>query len=207
MTNIIRITVSILILLGVSSCASMNKSECLQADWQVLGLEDGAQGRDISYIGTRRKACAEHGVSPNLEQYSTGREAGLKQYCTYNNGYRAGRSGYSFSEVCQGELRGPYAGGFDRGVEIYDMDNEIGQMVKHREAKEAELAGVNEKIRVVESHLISKGDSRADRIRHLDEYDHFKADQKALEAYLYELESNLARKQDERNALNAQYSR
>ncbi len=205
--KIIRLAFCILILLVVSSCATMNKSECLQADWQVIGLEDGAQGRALSYIGTRRKACAEHGVAPNLEQYKIGREAGLKQYCTYKNGYRHGRSGYSYSEVCQRELRGPYSGGFDRGRVIYDMDKEIGHMVKHLESKKAELAGINIEIQRVESHLISKAGSRADRKHHLDEYNHFKADQEALEIYLHDFELGLARKQDERNTLNAEYSR
>lgn len=205
--KIIRLAVCILILLGFSSCATMNKSECLEADWQVIGLEDGAAGRGLAYIGTHRKACAEHGVTPNLEQYNIGREAGLKQYCTYKNGYRLGSRGFSNSDVCQGELKGPHSTGFNRGREIYDMGKEIGHMVKHLESKKAELAGINIEIQRVESHLISKAGSRADRIHHLDEYNHFKADQEALEHYLHDLELDIARKQDERNALNAEYSR
>jgi len=205
--KIIRLAVCILILLGFSSCATMNKSECLEADWQVIGLEDGAGGRELSYISHHRKACAEHGVTPNLEQYNIGREAGLKQYCTYKNGYRLGSRGFSNSDVCQGELKGPHSTGFNRGREIYDMGKEIGHMVKHLESKEAELAGINIEIQRVESHLISKAGSRADRIHHLDEYNHFKADQEALEHYLHDLELDIARKQDERNALNAEYSR
>ena len=207
MMKIIRLAVCILILLGFSSCATMNKSECLNADWQVIGLEDGAEGRELSYISHRRKACAEHGVMPDLEQYNIGREAGLNQYCTYKNGYRLGSRGFSNSDVCQGELKGPHSTGFNRGREIYDMGKEIGHMVKHLESKKAELAGINIEIQRVESHLISKAGSRADRIHHLDEYNHFKADQEALEHYLHDLELDIARKQDERNALNAEYSR
>ncbi|MCH7498790.1 MAG: DUF2799 domain-containing protein [Nitrospinae bacterium] len=207
MMNIIRLAFCLLILLAVSSCATMNKSECLEADWQVIGLEDGAAGRGLAYIGTHRKACAEHGVTPNLEQYNIGREAGLKQFCTYKNGYRQGSRGSSSSDVCQGALQGPYSDGFNRGRVIYDMGKEIDQMVKHLESKKAELAGINIEIQRVESHLISKAGSRADRKHHLDEYNHLQADREALEHYLHDLELDIARKQDERNALNAEYSR
>lgn len=204
--KIIRSAFCILILLGVSSCATLNKSECLKADWQVIGLEDGAQGRELSYISQHRKACAEHDVAPNLEQYSIGREAGLKQFCTYSNGYRHGSNGNSNSNVCQGALQGPYSSGFDRGRHVYDIGKEVDQMVSHLKSKEAELAGIDEKIRLVESHLVSKAGSRDDRIHHLDEYNHLQDERKALEHYLNDLELDIARKQNERNALIAEYS-
>ncbi len=207
MINIIRFAFCILILFVFSSCATMNKSECLKADWQVIGLEDGAEGRELSYIGNRRKACAEHDVTPNLEQYTIGRAVGLKQFCTYKNGYRQGSNGFTNSNVCQGALQGPYAYGFSKGRVIYDIGKEIDSMVRQLRSKESELAALDEQIRLVESHLISKEDSRAERILHLNEYNQLQADRDALEHYLRDLEISIARKQDERNALIAEYNR
>lgn len=207
MKNITRLAFYLLVLLGVSSCATMDKSECLQADWQMIGMEDGAAGRQLSYIGTRRKDCAEHGVTPNLDQYNAGRAEGLKQFCTYKNGYRHGSNGNSNSDVCQGALQGPYADGFNKGSEIYGMGKEINQMASHLRSKEAELAGLDEDIRLAESKLISRAGSKAARISQLDHYNHLKADRDALVNYLHNLNADIASKQQKRDALNAQYSR
>ena len=51
------------------SCATLNKDECLTADWYQIGYEDGAKGYPLSRIGKHRKACAKHGVTPDMPPY------------------------------------------------------------------------------------------------------------------------------------------
>jgi len=207
MKNMTRFTVILLILLGISNCATMNESECLQADWMMIGIEDGAAGRQLSYIGTRRKACADHGVTPNLEAYNAGRAEGLKQFCTYKNGFRHGSRGNAQSEVCQGTLVEQYAGGFKKGSEIYAMDQEINQMVSHQRSKEAELAALDDQIRLAETKLVAKAGSQEARISQLDHYNHLKDDRNALVGYLTSLDGDIAAKRQQRDALFAQYNR
>ena len=202
-----RLALFLLILVGASSCATMDKSECLQADWRMIGMEDGSAGRQLSYIGTRRKDCAEHGVTPNLEQYNVGRDEGLKQFCTYKNGYRHGSKGNSNPDVCQGALQGPYADGFNKGSEVYGMGREIDQMVSQLRSKESELAALDEDIRLAETKLISRAGSKAARISQLDHYNHLKSDRDALVGYLSSLDRDIAMKRQQRDSLNAQYSR
>ena len=202
-----RLALFLLILVGASSCATMDKSECLQADWRMIGMEDGSAGRQLSYIGTRRKDCAEHGVTPNLEQYNIGRNEGLKQFCTYQNGYRHGSNGNSNTDVCQGGLQGAYVDGYNKGSEVYGMTKEINQMTSQLRSKESELAGLDEDIRVAESKLISRAGSQAARISQLDHYNHLKADRDSLANYLYNLDQDIAKKRQQRDALDAQYSR
>lgn len=199
--NFIRLALYTLILLGVSSCATMNKSECQKAEWQVIGLEDGARGRAVSYIGNHREACAEHGVKPDLAQYNLGRDAGLRQYCTHRKGFSQGRSGYSYNNVCQAELEDSYLVGYNMGRELYDMNAEIHHLHRDIESRKVELAELHKEIEWVESKLISKGGSRHKRKALLDQYNQLQADQAILETDLHDLELIAARKQQDYNAL------
>ena len=142
-----------------------------------------------------------------MEQYNIGRDAGLKQFCTYKTGYRQGSRGYSNTNFCQGALQGLYTDGFTNGRVVYDIGKEINSMDQHLKSKEAELAELNEQIQLVESHLISKEDSRAERKLHLNEYNQLQGDKEALNHEIYDIELAIARKQDERSALISEYSR
>ena len=72
------------LLIGVitlTGCASMSVDECKTADWRMIGYEDGITGRSALQLKEHRKACAEHGIAPNLDVYLTGHEQGLMVYC------------------------------------------------------------------------------------------------------------------------------
>ena len=112
-----------LLLLG--GCATLNQSECLNANWQMIGLEDGSKGQALSYIGNHRKACAKFNISPDLEQYQLGHAQGLRQYCTYNTGLRLGTRGGNFKSICPAELEGDFRLGHQRGREIYSLNVEL----------------------------------------------------------------------------------
>ncbi|MDP3740581.1 MAG: DUF2799 domain-containing protein [Hyphomonadaceae bacterium] len=86
--------------LSLAGCASMSKSECVYADWRAIGYEDGANGHTASVISSRRQACAKAGVTPDMDAYLAGRDAGLAEYCTPANGFSTGESGYSYNGVC-----------------------------------------------------------------------------------------------------------
>jgi hypothetical protein len=186
----------------------MNKSECQQANWQVIGLEDGASGHDLSYIGRHRESCAEHGVNPDLEQYTRGREEGLRQYCTYSRGHRFGSYGYSYSSVCQGEQYGAYREGYDRGNELYGqiqvLKIEIDDAAKDLHAKRAQLTDLQGRIHHLEHKLTLEAKSLRHRKKQLNRYSHLKADHDALDHDIHDLESYLAGKQNEHKALKSQ---
>ena len=73
-----RTASSFFLLLLVSGCASLDKDECLHANWYAIGLEDGARGRSVERLGDHRRACAKHNVAPSAERYVAGRNEGLK---------------------------------------------------------------------------------------------------------------------------------
>ncbi len=109
----------------VASCATLNKDECLSANWEVIGYEDGTKGYAATRIGDHRKACAEHGVTPNLSDYTKGRDRGLKLYCTAANGFKVGQKTSVYRDVCPAELRESFRMAFAYGQQIYGHRRDI----------------------------------------------------------------------------------
>jgi hypothetical protein len=81
------------VLLALAGCAGMSEQACLTSDWRTVGFEDGSLGRSEATIGSYRKQCAEHGVSPDLDAYRTGHADGVRVYCKPGNGFEVGHSG------------------------------------------------------------------------------------------------------------------
>lgn len=106
----------------------MDKSECVNANWYAIGLEDGAQGRSVERLGAHRRACAEHNVSPDAERYLAGQHEGLKSFCTYDRGYSLGRAGKSYSGACPSELREEFLAGYGRGRELHELNRRLEQV-------------------------------------------------------------------------------
>jgi hypothetical protein len=128
-------------LLALGACATMDRDECLTVDWRTVGFEDGAAGYSGDRIGQHRKACAKHGVTPDLTAYQSGREDGLREYCVPNNGFRLGSQGGSYGGMCPADLEPAFADAFESGRHLYTL--------------EARLSGVSNQIRGKRSALQS----------------------------------------------------
>jgi len=115
-------------ILLLAGCASMDKSECVNANWYAIGLEDGAQGRSVDRLGAHRRACAEHNVSPDGERYAAGHSEGLKSFCTYERGYALGRGGKTYAATCPPGLREDFLAGYQRGRVLHDLNRRLDQV-------------------------------------------------------------------------------
>ncbi len=143
-----------IMLMVVTSCATMKKEECLTADWYNIGFEDGAKGHKVAHITNHRKACSKYDVTPDLELYLRGRDQGLIEYCTAYNGYNLGQRGRSYNDACQGNLKNAFLEAYNIGRDIYlferdlkteqrdlnDLNNEIEDLDKQIKDKELELS-------------------------------------------------------------------
>jgi hypothetical protein len=105
-----RPSASLLVLLFAAStgCAPLTAQRCAQADAYAAGVADGRAGRPAD------DACGA-GTADDAARYAAGRAAGLREYCTIENGVRAGRSGAAYRDVCadageQAFLSGYYLG-------------------------------------------------------------------------------------------------
>jgi hypothetical protein len=109
-------------------CASMDKAQCVNANWYAIGMEDGAQGRPLARLGEHRRACAEHGVQPDAERYAAGRDEGVKSYCTYDRGYRTGSAGSAYNGVCPEPAARQFLAGYQHGREVYGLQKRLGEV-------------------------------------------------------------------------------
>ena len=57
-------------------------------NWYDRGLYDGRNGGDVSELTDYKKQCSTHSQTVDDERYSAGRTEGLKEFCTYDNGYK-----------------------------------------------------------------------------------------------------------------------
>ena len=108
-------------LLAMGGCVTMNEGDCRYADWFELGRRDGARGHAWQQLVRHRKSCNEYGLEVDERHYREGRDAGLLEYCTPNNGWRTGLRGGSYKRVCPADLEGAFLDGYELGAEIREV--------------------------------------------------------------------------------------
>ena len=134
-------------LLLLAGCASkMSKDECRTVDWRTVGYEDGVAGQPGDRIGEHRRACAEHGVTPNLDAYLVGRTAGLREYCQPHNAYRAGVNGYTYFDTCPADLAPAFVKAYDEGRALYVRERKVAQTDDLIEQKRREIRRLEDRV-------------------------------------------------------------
>lgn len=93
--------------------------------WEQLGRTDGRQGYPSSRLYEHNKACAEYGIAIDERPYQQGRERGLLDYCTADNGFREGRKGARYHNVCPARLEPAFLDRYRDGHLLYDAESEI----------------------------------------------------------------------------------
>nr|WP_321464509.1 DUF2799 domain-containing protein [uncultured Desulfobulbus sp.] len=100
---------SIVILLLLGGCASLNQRQCLEGDWYGLGVIDGKAGESIDRLNVHNRACGQYGVTIDERQYFSGRNEGLQTYCRLENAFTTGLAGLRYGGVCPPELDATFA--------------------------------------------------------------------------------------------------
>jgi hypothetical protein len=118
------LTVAATVLVGCSS-NTLSKEECRTVDWRTIGYEDGVAGHSGERIGDHRRACAEYGVTPDLNAYRAGRADGLREYCQPHYGYRAGVTGAPYYDSCPPELAPAFVAAYQTGRELYVRERRV----------------------------------------------------------------------------------
>ena len=132
-------------LLGACS-SQMSKDECRTVDWRTVGYEDGVAGRPGDRIGEHRRACAEHGITPDLNAYLAGRTEGLKEYCQPHNGYRAGASGRTYHDVCPAGLAEAFEQAYDEGRALFVREQRVRDADEQIEARRQEIRRLEDRV-------------------------------------------------------------
>ncbi|MDH5395234.1 MAG: DUF2799 domain-containing protein [Gammaproteobacteria bacterium] len=133
----------------------MNKSECLTADWRTIGFGDGANGHTASRISQHRSACAEHGITPDLNAYNAGRSQGLSQYCIPSKGYHKGMSGVSYNGVCSGHNEKDFLDAYNFGYAIYKEEKILSNMKSDYSREQHRISSLERSLQYKEQQIIS----------------------------------------------------
>jgi hypothetical protein len=133
------------LLLGACA-AKMSKDECRTVDWRTVGYEDGVAGQPGDRIGEHRRACAEYGVTPDLNAYLAGRTAGLREYCQPHNGYRVGANGYTYFDTCPADLAEAFEMAYDEGRALFVRERRVTDAEEQIEEKRREIRRLEDRV-------------------------------------------------------------
>lgn len=120
-----RVSIPVLVALVIGGCASMSEDECRVADWFEVGLRDGRDGQPDGRLARHAESCARAGVAPDGEAWRLGRQEGLLGYCTAESGWRNGRSGRTYQDVCEISLEPDFLYGYEIGHELHQLVQRI----------------------------------------------------------------------------------
>lgn len=133
---------ALLAVVGLSGCATMSAEECVSADWYQVGVSDGAEGRSTQRIEQHRQACAEAGVSPNVQAWLAGREEGLRMYCTPGKAFQVGRSGAALAPDCKPEELNQMMPAYRHGERYWLIGQEIQEVESDLRTLRSEIRDV-----------------------------------------------------------------
>jgi hypothetical protein len=123
---LLKLIATSVLLASLSGCASLSKSECLSADWQDIGIRDGADGRPEEYLIRHAQACAKVEVTPDREKWLAGREQGLDRFCVPYRAYQLGEYGSGFDVgICRRYDQERLINAYERGLEVNRLGAEV----------------------------------------------------------------------------------
>lgn len=183
----------ILIMATVSGCATMDKSECLTADWRTIGFEDGANGKAETAISEYRQDCADHGVAPDLSAYQQGHREGSERFCTRRNGFMVGKRGGGYQNSCPAKLEAVFLPAYRDGKALYNLQRELNSARSALDKQQRLLAQLEHDISVKTEMLVEDGLIKEERVAILADIEVLKAELVDAAHQLPQLEREIRR--------------
>lgn len=187
----------ILICLAAVGCASMDKDECLVADWRLIGFQDGVRGKSAAAVGTYRKDCADYHVVPDLDAYQAGRREGLRQYCVPANGYRLGNAGRAYNAVCPAPVERAFRAAYNTGRDIYLARSRVNNTQSKIQQQQQAIQSLEGDRQDRLMGMIQRGVTSEQRVQMLYDVATIEKDIRAANADIATLEYNLEQQQAE----------
>lgn len=123
----------------LSGCETMSRDDCAVADWYQTGYKDGGEGRPRGRIEEHARTCGQAGIGVDRVRYLAGHDQGVLYYCTPGNGYRMGREGRTYADVCPPHLAPGFLEPYRYGREIYSSRGRIDSLESTRRSREQRL--------------------------------------------------------------------
>ena len=172
----------------LAGCAGMNAKECSVADWNAIGFEDGARGSSPAAFSSRRKACAEHGITADFDNYKKGHSAGIAHFCRPQNGYVQGSKGRPYQGVCPTHLEAGFVTAHLEGFTLYEKRSEMYRISNELEAARERSKSIEHEILETTAHLAAPGVPPVERANLALEIKHLTEEKIEVEQAIPELE-------------------
>lgn len=192
-------------MLFLPGCATLSKNECLTADWQTIGYEDGTEGQSPNRIDSHRQACAEFGVTPDPDGYQRGFAQGVLIFCTPRNGFAKGKSGAAYSGICPAEAEGDFLRGYRAGRKIYSQTARVNEIASELRNLYNRLEEVGAGISQSEHELLADSIPQDRRRKLRRTIDRLTEEQNHLQRRFYQLRNEKAIADDDLNRLHRRY--
>jgi len=124
--SLLRALAALALLASLGGCASLSKNECLAADWEDIGIRDGANGRPEEYLIQHSTACAKVNVAPDRGAWLHGRERGLDRFCVPYRAYQLGEYGGGFDvAICRNYDQDRLVNAYEQGLEVNRLSHSL----------------------------------------------------------------------------------
>jgi hypothetical protein len=124
--SLLRLFATLVLLGTLGGCASLSKSECMNANWEDIGIRDGANGQPEEYLIQHSTACAKVGVAPDRGAWLHGREKGLERFCLPHRAYQIGEYGNGFDVgICRNFDQDRLQDAYEKGRDVHRLANEL----------------------------------------------------------------------------------
>lgn len=176
----------------LAGCNSMSAQECLSTDWRTVGYEDGVNGFAGDRIGRYRNACSEHGVTPDLNQYQSGRDEGLREFCKPANGFRVGARGAGYGGVCPADLDESFVDAYQSGRQLYTLRSRVGSAQNELYSMRSELDQIDRDLVSVGAKIIDPSLTNEERAQLVVDTKHMAERKGEIKARIPQVEGELA---------------
>jgi len=184
-------------LLGLNGCATMNADECVTSDWTAIGFEDGSRGYTADRLGSHRKACAKHGVTPDFAAYQRGHAQGVETFCEPGRAFNYGANGGKYNGVCPVDMEPEFLQAYNDGHKLYSLRSSVSAASSMIYSKEQELERTEKRIVAAEAAVISDQTTSEERVILLNELKDLSEHTGKLEAEIKQLIADRARIEQE----------
>ena len=160
----IRALAALTITCALAGCAGMSEQACLSSDWKTVGFQDGTLGRPVGTIGNYGRACAEHGVTPDLDAYRAGHAQGVTVYCRASNGFDVGHSGAAYQGVCPASMEQAFIDEYDAGRHLHDLEFAVRSIDSRIASNLNEQERIKKQLTVIAAQMVSTDTSAKERV-------------------------------------------
>lgn len=161
----IKFVALLLLSLFISSCATMSKDECKQADWYLKGVDDATQGFALDRVVEHGKACARINIVPDMRDYREGHAKGARLYCVPEKGYSEGRNGAAYNGICPVAGEGKFLRAYNDGQELYNIQHRMDAMYSQISSNNAQINNRYNDISQLRYEIVKSNDERNRRYK------------------------------------------